>query len=74
MTQLSPHLREILELKTVQDLSYEEIAKTLNLSLGTVKSRISRAREQLRSRTLLATSGGIEASEPGELPHRGFHA
>jgi RNA polymerase sigma-70 factor, ECF subfamily len=41
-------LKAILVLKEVDDLSYEEISKVLNISMGTVKSRISRARELLR--------------------------
>lgn len=41
---LEDHDREILLLKDVQGLSYEEIAQVLDLPMGTVKSRISRAR------------------------------
>jgi len=41
---LEAHDREILVLKDVQGLSYEEIAQILELPMGTVKSRISRAR------------------------------
>lgn len=39
---------EILQLYYFADLSYEEIAYQLNISIGTVKSRLSRAREYLR--------------------------
>ncbi len=45
---LSPKLRAIIVLKEIEELSYEEIAETLDISLGTVKSRIARAREELR--------------------------
>ncbi len=41
---LESHDREILVLKDVQGLTYDEIAKILELPMGTVKSRISRAR------------------------------
>jgi RNA polymerase sigma-70 factor (ECF subfamily) len=44
LKQLEEHDREILLLKDVQGLSYEEIAQVLGLPMGTVKSRISRAR------------------------------
>jgi RNA polymerase sigma-70 factor (ECF subfamily) len=41
--ELSPKLRIVTVLRYQQQLSYEEIAETLELSLGTVKSRLSRA-------------------------------
>lgn len=47
--QLSPKLRSVFVLRTIQDLSYEEIARTLKISKGTVMSRLNRAREKLRN-------------------------
>ena len=50
MERLSTKHREILVLRNVKNLSYEEIAEILGISVGTVKSRIARARESLRSK------------------------
>jgi RNA polymerase sigma-70 factor (ECF subfamily) len=52
MTRLGGHQREILRLRNGLNESYADIARTLGISIGTVKSRIGRARENLR--TLLA--------------------
>jgi len=46
--KLSPKLRTVIVLKEIEELSYEEIADTLEISMGTVKSRIARAREELQ--------------------------
>ncbi|HYY62649.1 MAG TPA: sigma-70 family RNA polymerase sigma factor, partial [Burkholderiales bacterium] len=40
--------REIFLLVTLEDMSYEQVATTLNIPIGTVMSRLSRAREKLR--------------------------
>jgi len=45
---LPPHYRVVVILRHQQDLSYEEIAVTLHLPLGTVKARIHRARALLK--------------------------
>ncbi|MEI7551892.1 MAG: sigma-70 family RNA polymerase sigma factor [Verrucomicrobiota bacterium] len=50
MEKLSAKHREILTLRNIKNLSYEEIADILGISVGTVKSRIARARESLRSK------------------------
>jgi RNA polymerase sigma-70 factor (ECF subfamily) len=46
--RMNPIFREAVVLRDMSDLSYEEIAEVLGLSLGTVKSRIMRGREALR--------------------------
>ena len=48
--QIPPDFREVLILADVQELSYEEIGAITGLPEGTVKSRIHRARAQLRKR------------------------
>src|SRR5580692_10863492 len=50
MNRLSPKHREVLTLRNIKSLSYEEIAAILGVSVGTVKSRIARARESLRAK------------------------
>ncbi len=50
MELLNVKHREVLVLRNVKSLSYEEIANELGISIGTVKSRIARARESLRDR------------------------
>jgi RNA polymerase sigma-70 factor (ECF subfamily) len=52
MAELEPKFRDILTLRNVLDLPYEEIARTLQLNVGTVKSRIARARRTLRLRLI----------------------
>lgn len=47
--ELSDTQREILVLRDYQDLSYREIAATLNIPIGTVMSRLHAARKRLRS-------------------------
>jgi RNA polymerase sigma-70 factor (ECF subfamily) len=47
ISRLSPKLRAITVLRYVENLSYEQIAETLQISLGTVKSRLARAHDVL---------------------------
>lgn len=47
---LPEHYRITLWLRVVENLTYEEIAETLNINIGTVKSRINMARKLMRER------------------------
>ena len=46
---LTPDHRQVLLLREMHQLSYDEIAQTLDVDVGTVKSRINRGRKQLRN-------------------------
>ena len=48
LSRINPSFREAVVLRDIEDLNYEEIAEVLNISMGTVKSRILRGREALR--------------------------
>lgn len=45
---LSPPLREVIVLREIEDLEYSQIASIAGVPIGTVMSRLSRAREKLR--------------------------
>ena len=49
LNELPDHYRAAFVLRTFEDLSYEEIAESLDCPLGTVKSRINQARTLLRT-------------------------
>lgn len=58
--ELSEDLRQAIVLREIEGLSYEEIAQAMNCPIGTVRSRIFRAREAIaaRLRPLLETRAG----------------
>ena len=49
LEQLGPSRRDVLMQRNMLNRSYDEIARTLGISVGTVKSRIARARKNLRT-------------------------
>ena len=68
LAALSPEHREVLILREIHQLSYDEISHILNLDSGTVKSRISRGRRQLRN--FLLKSGNFSAAAPSNLAEK----
>lgn len=46
--KISPAYRQAVIFRDIQELSYEEIAEIMNITVGTVKSRINRGRSQLQ--------------------------
>ena len=61
---LPPEYRAVLLLREIHQRSYDEIADVLDLDLGTVKSRISRGRKQLRK--FLLESGNFSGFQPSK--------
>jgi RNA polymerase sigma-70 factor (ECF subfamily) len=67
MARLPAEQRAVFALRVVEELSYREIAETLDISIGTVMSRLSRAREKLREAVLPylgATTLRVGGGEP----------
>lgn len=63
--RLNPMSREIIELRNVQGLSYAKISQALNVPVGTVMSRLARARDQLRELVRGAQGAAVPDKEPG---------
>ena len=66
MEQLSPEHREILQLRVIEDLQYEQIADILGVRVGTVKSRGGRARLSFRKILKAGNYFDSASSEPVE--------
>lgn len=49
LDQLSPDLREVIVLREIEGLSYREISEVADVPVGTVMSRLSRARQRLQA-------------------------
>lgn len=62
LADVNPKFRAALVLREVEGMSYEEIAEILEISLGTVKSRILRGRDALKKNL----AGRLEPASPSE--------
>lgn len=60
--------RDVLLLYTWADLTYDQIASALSIPIGTVRSRLARARRVLRE--LLGMEGQVGVEDEGEHQHR----
>ena len=69
MEQLEEEYRTILTLRVVQDLPYEQIAEVMNMKVGTVKSRLARARMKLKN--FLQQSGNYFEGDSSKSAERG---
>lgn len=62
LNSLTPEYKEVLVMREIQGFSYEEIAETLECSLGTVKSRLNRARKAMKETLLAKREHFVEGS------------
>lgn len=63
LQRLDPDHRAVLILRDARDLDYEQIAEVLGVAVGTVKSRLFRAREALRDEVEKLSKGPADAGE-----------
>ena len=68
LQSLTADHRQVLILREMHQLSYDEISDVLDLDVGTVKSRINRARKQLRN--FLIKSGNFSAAAPSNTAEK----
>ena len=66
LRRLDPLWQEILLLRDVEGMAYEQIGEALELSPGTVKSRLHRARNELRKRVQRYLASNNLAKGPGD--------
>ncbi|MGM9558219.1 MAG: sigma-70 family RNA polymerase sigma factor [Oscillospiraceae bacterium] len=71
MAALPEDYRAVMQLRAVEELSYEQIAEILDIKVGTVKSRLARARTQLRK---ILKDGNFFDSDSSEQMPEEVHA
>jgi RNA polymerase sigma-70 factor (ECF subfamily) len=69
MSRLPDRFRELLVLRELEELSYQEMADVMSVPIGTIMSGLSRARQALRGQLKTEMNhGGIAAREPQPEP------
>ena len=72
LARISEEQRQVILLIGLEDISYKEAATILDVPIGTIRSRLSRGRESLR--TLMDRRDGTEAEiSVGNLGEREIH-
>ena len=71
IAELDAEFREVIVLRDLQDLAYEEIGAALKLAAGTVKSRLFRAREAVKECLKRTLGESLEAERTAPPPGRG---
>ena len=71
MAALPEDYRAVMQLRAVEEFSYEQIAEILDIKVGTVKSRLARARTQLRK---ILKDGNFFDSDSSEQMPEEVHA
>jgi RNA polymerase sigma-70 factor (ECF subfamily) len=61
LNELEPEDAMIILLRDLQDIAYEDVARVLNIPVGTVKSRLHRARQALKARLAAYVFAGRKA-------------
>ena len=60
LSELPEDQREVLVLREIEDMDYRDIAAITNVPIGTVMSRLSRARAALKARWLTTVEGPVK--------------
>ena len=70
ITTLPTHHRDIITMICIQGMSYQEAAESLDIELGTVRSRLSRARAALQNRLeqSLTMAAAVEQDKDNTVP------
>ena len=69
IAMLPPDKREVIELRELYSMDYEQIAEVTHTPVGTVKSRLSRARRELYE--ILCEKFGFDGTKPSGTPSKG---